>query len=33
MRAFGLPSVPVRFLAPIPGIEKLTVYGRPLVHR
>src|SRR6185295_16947818 len=33
MRAFGLPSVPVRFLAPIPGIEKFTVYGRPLVQR
>ena len=29
----GLPSVPVRFAAPMPGIEKLTVYGRPLVHR
>ena len=25
IRAFGLPSVPVRFLAPIPGIKKLMV--------
>src|ERR1700704_6510741 len=30
IRAFGLPSVPVRFAAPIPGIEKLIVFGRPL---
>src|SRR6185295_19305325 len=33
IRAFGLPSVPVRFAAPTPGIEKLIVFGRPLVHR
>src|SRR6267378_6152992 len=33
IRAFGLPSVPVRFAAPIPGIVKSTVYGRPLVQR
>src|SRR5437667_7059995 len=33
IRAFGLPSVPVRFAAPIPGIVNSTVYGRPLVHR
>ena len=26
-------TVPVRFAAPMPGIEKLTIKGRPLVHR
>src|SRR5262245_60686379 len=31
-RAFGT-FVPVRFAAPMPGIEKLIVYGRPLVQR
>jgi len=31
MREFGL-SVPVRFSALMPGIEKPTAYGRPLDH-
>src|SRR6476469_6958259 len=33
MRAFGLPSVPVRFWALIPEMLKPTPYGRPLVQR
>src|SRR4029078_3477471 len=33
MRAFGVPSVPGRWAAPRPGIEKLIVFGRPLVQR
>src|SRR5262245_56363157 len=31
-RAFG-KLVPVRFAEPMPGTEKLIVYGRPLVQR
>src|SRR5918993_4332753 len=32
MRAFGL-LVPVRLAAPIPGMLKPTLYGRPLVQK
>ena len=32
-RAFGLPSVPVRFSASVLGILKAMLYGRPLVRR
>src|SRR5688500_13558709 len=32
-RAPGFPSFPVRLVFVMPGIEKLTVEGRPLVQR
>src|SRR3954451_2819641 len=33
IRALGLPSVPVRLAALMPGMLEPTVYGLPLVHR